>query len=130
MVDYSEFEQELHTALGRLYDPDYQPCEALCEGIGCDPAEGMPAIQTAILRAVESLEPTATTPPAAPARQVYDLLHRRFVQRLTQEEKVPFFGDLPGVGYMFRNKGTNRQKQELLIFVTPKILKETLNLRR
>jgi len=50
--------------------------------------------------------------------------------RLTSEEKVPFFGDLPGVGYMFRNKGTNRQKQELLIFVTPKVLKESLRLRR
>ena len=46
--------------------------------------------------------------------------------RTTDEEKVPFFGDLPGVGYLFRNKGTIAQKQELLIFVTPKVLKESL----
>ncbi len=50
--------------------------------------------------------------------------------RLSSEEKVPFFGDLPGLGYLFRNTGTNRQKQELLIFVTPKVLKESLRLRR
>jgi type IV pilus assembly protein PilQ len=50
--------------------------------------------------------------------------------RTTGEEKIPFFGDLPGVGHLFRNDTTNRSKQELLIFVTPKILQESLNLRR
>jgi CheY-like chemotaxis protein/predicted DNA-binding protein (UPF0251 family) len=86
MVNYSEFEKELHMVLGRLYDPDYHPCEALREVIGCDPGEGMPAVQTAILRAVQGLEPSANTSPSALARQVYDLLHHRFVQQLTQEE--------------------------------------------
>jgi type IV pilus assembly protein PilQ len=37
-------------------------------------------------------------------------------------EKVPFFGDLPGVGWAFRNKLTRDDKNELLIFVTPQIL--------
>ena len=46
--------------------------------------------------------------------------------KTTDEEKIPFLGDLPGVGYLFRNKGTISQKQELLIFVTPKVLKESL----
>ncbi len=36
--------------------------------------------------------------------------------------KVPFLGDIPGLGALFRNKLKNRQKAELLIFVTPKIL--------
>jgi len=86
MVSYNEFEQELHTALCHLYDPDYQPGEALCAVIGCDPGEGMPAAQTAILRAIKSLEPASNTSPAAPTRQVYDLLRHRFVLQLTQEE--------------------------------------------
>jgi CheY-like chemotaxis protein len=86
MVSYNEFEQELHTALCHLYDPDYQPGEALRAVIGCDPVEGMPAVQTAILRAIQSLEPAPNTSPAAPTRQVYDLLHHRFVLQLTQEE--------------------------------------------
>ncbi len=40
----------------------------------------------------------------------------------TDEAKVPFFGDLPGVGVLFRNKNRTVAKKELLIFVTPKIV--------
>jgi type IV pilus assembly protein PilQ len=36
--------------------------------------------------------------------------------------KVPFLGDLPAVGALFRNKARSSEKAELLIFVTPKIL--------
>jgi type IV pilus assembly protein PilQ len=37
--------------------------------------------------------------------------------------KVPFLGDLPILGNLFRKKGRSKQKAELLIFVTPKVLK-------
>lgn len=43
--------------------------------------------------------------------------------------KVPLLGDIPLVGIFFRNKSEQDDKSELLIFVTPKILKESLNLR-
>ncbi len=36
--------------------------------------------------------------------------------------KVPFLGDLPGLGNLFRSKNKTSSKAELLIFVTPKIL--------
>jgi type IV pilus assembly protein PilQ len=36
--------------------------------------------------------------------------------------KVPFLGDVPGLGNLFRNTGSSTEKAELLIFVTPKIL--------
>ncbi|MBS0213078.1 MAG: type IV pilus secretin PilQ [Proteobacteria bacterium] len=36
--------------------------------------------------------------------------------------KVPFLGDLPGLGFLFRNKNHSASKAELLVFVTPKIL--------
>jgi len=39
-------------------------------------------------------------------------------------EKVPFFGDLPYLGVLFRSKSIRDDKNELLIFVTPKILEE------
>ena len=42
--------------------------------------------------------------------------------------RVPFFGDLPLVGVLFRNKTESNDKQELLIFVTPKLLKEEVRL--
>ncbi len=44
-------------------------------------------------------------------------------------ERVPFFGDLPYLGFMFKQEAIDDQNSELLIFVTPKILKDTLTLR-
>ncbi len=44
-------------------------------------------------------------------------------------ERVPFFGDLPYVGFMFKQHIERDENQELLIFVTPKILKDTLSIR-
>ena len=38
--------------------------------------------------------------------------------------KVPFLGDIPGVGALFRSKSNVSNKAELLIFVTPRILTE------
>ena len=38
--------------------------------------------------------------------------------------KVPFLGDIPGVGFLFRSKSNVSNKSELLIFVTPRILNE------
>ncbi|MDX2410761.1 MAG: type IV pilus secretin PilQ [Woeseiaceae bacterium] len=38
--------------------------------------------------------------------------------------KVPFLGDIPGLGYLFRSKSRIDNKAELLIFVTPRILDE------
>ncbi|MDD3650433.1 type IV pilus secretin PilQ [Immundisolibacter sp.] len=38
--------------------------------------------------------------------------------------RTPFFGDLPYVGMLFRNKSGTNEKKELLIFVTPKIVRE------
>ena len=41
---------------------------------------------------------------------------------------VPFFGDLPYLGRLFKRTQNSVSKQELLVFVTPKIIKETLSL--
>jgi type IV pilus assembly protein PilQ len=43
-------------------------------------------------------------------------------------DKVPFLGDLPLIGYFFKHTLVDNEKAELLIFVTPKILKESLSL--
>ena len=42
--------------------------------------------------------------------------------------KVPFLGDIPGLGALFRSTRKVSNKSELLIFVTPKILKEGSNI--
>jgi type IV pilus assembly protein PilQ len=43
--------------------------------------------------------------------------------------KVPFFGDLPGVGFLFRNDSRTDNKTELLVFITPKILEQRISQR-
>jgi type IV pilus assembly protein PilQ len=40
--------------------------------------------------------------------------------------KVPFFSDLPGIGFLFKKTTNTNEKRELLIFVTPKIMKENV----
>ena len=42
--------------------------------------------------------------------------------------RTPFFSDIPYVGFLFKSTSTSTAKKELLIFVTPKILKENLQL--
>ncbi len=53
----------------------------------------------------------------------------------TQEErssttKVPVLGDLPYVGFLFKQNAKVDDRRELLVFITPKILKDNLNLRQ
>ena len=45
-------------------------------------------------------------------------------ERRETENKVPWLGDIPGVGFLFRSTQNVSNKAELLIFVTPKILTE------
>lgn len=44
-------------------------------------------------------------------------------------DKVPFFGDLPGIGFFFRRDLVDNKKKELLFFITPKMLDQTLGSR-
>lgn len=45
------------------------------------------------------------------------------------ETKVPFFGDLPGIGNLFKTKTRTATKNELLVFITPKMLTNGAPLR-
>lgn len=38
--------------------------------------------------------------------------------------KIPVLGDIPGLGMFFRNTSSVKEKQELVIMITPKIIKE------
>jgi general secretion pathway protein D len=37
-------------------------------------------------------------------------------------DKVPFLGDIPGIGRLFRSEGESRQKRNLLIFITANLV--------
>ncbi|WP_221902198.1 hypothetical protein [Bathymodiolus platifrons methanotrophic gill symbiont] len=48
---------------------------------------------------------------------------------LYEVNSVPWFADLPLVGWMFRKTTENEFKKELLIFITPKITKDSMKMR-
>ncbi|TCB75107.1 type IV pilus secretin PilQ [Acinetobacter sp. ANC 3781] len=48
-------------------------------------------------------------------------------QTINQQTKVPFLGDLPYVGRLFRKDVKTDNKSELLIFVTPRIVNDSVS---
>ncbi len=45
------------------------------------------------------------------------------------EQKVPLLGDIPVIGFLFKNSIRNSKRSELLIFLTPKVVSEKAALR-
>ena len=43
------------------------------------------------------------------------------------DTKVPYLGDIPILGHLFRNTSHQNNKDELMIFITPKIVREGVN---
>ncbi|HMW17152.1 MAG TPA: type IV pilus secretin PilQ [Accumulibacter sp.] len=54
-------------------------------------------------------------------------IYTQTVRNTTQ--RIPFFGDLPYIGFLFKNKEIIDDKTELLIFVTPRVVTESLAVR-
>lgn len=48
-------------------------------------------------------------------------------ETLNQETKVPFLGDIPYLGRLFRKDAKSDNKRELLIFVTPRIVNDSVS---
>lgn len=46
------------------------------------------------------------------------------------EDRIPFLGDLPYVGFLFKHKNTVQERKELLVFVTPRIIDDGLAIRQ
>ncbi len=42
------------------------------------------------------------------------------------QERVPFLGDLPYVGFLFKTTSKNQSRSELLVFITPRIVNEAI----
>jgi type IV pilus assembly protein PilQ len=54
---------------------------------------------------------------------IYDQTDRTDITR------IPFLGELPFFGFLFRNNNTTTNKTELLVFITPRIVNERLTIR-
>jgi len=48
------------------------------------------------------------------------------VEQVTGEDKVPLLGDIPFLGRLFRRDIRSQEKRELLVFITPKIMADSL----
>lgn len=48
------------------------------------------------------------------------------MEQLKGVDKVPFFGDLPFIGRLFRRDTIDSEKSELLVFITPRIMSDEL----
>lgn len=51
------------------------------------------------------------------------------LEEKNDESKVPWFGDLPGVGHLFKNRARDARKKELLVFVTPRMISDRAAVR-
>ena len=47
----------------------------------------------------------------------------------TDVTKVPLLGDIPVLGWLFKNSTTTTSKTELLVFITPRVVNERLTIR-
>jgi CheY-like chemotaxis protein len=86
MDEFGPFRNELSNALHHLSAPDYQAGEALCAVLGCDPGSAPAVVQLTLAEAIRALQPAPVAPAGGRSRQEYDVLHHRFVLRLTQEQ--------------------------------------------
>ena len=86
---------------------------------GADTAAGIPAIDTKQISTEVLVENGGTV--------VIGGIYTQDERVLTS--KIPVLGDLPYVGFLFKSNQKSDARQELLIFITPKILKETLTVR-
>jgi CheY-like chemotaxis protein len=85
-VTFDQFRDELHGLLLHLQDPSFQPAGCLFHVVDCDPAQGAGPLQTAVVAAIQAMEPGPEVPPNANAQRNFESLHRRFVLGLTQDE--------------------------------------------
>ena len=47
-------------------------------------------------------------------------------QDIQSTERVPFLGDLPYIGFLFKSTTRNQGRSELMVFITPRIVTNTL----
>jgi CheY-like chemotaxis protein len=77
---------DLQDALKHLYDPDYQPGERLYTVTSCDLRDGPVPVLSAVVQAIQGMEPSPDAPLDSREALLYDVLYHRYVLKLTQDE--------------------------------------------
>jgi len=47
----------------------------------------------------------------------------------TDTTKIPLLGDIPFLGWLFKNTTSTTSKTELLVFITPRVVNDRLSIR-
>lgn len=77
---------ELRACLNHLYDPLFEMPPHLAVCLGLSPHPTVEDVRSALIEAIERLRPTSETPPHARAWRLYEILHLRYLDCLTQEQ--------------------------------------------
>ena len=85
-LTFDQFRNELHGLLLHLRDPSFEPTDCLFQIVDCDPAQGAGPLQTAVVAAIQAMDPGPEVPSNANAQRNFESLHERFVLGLTQDE--------------------------------------------
>src|SRR5690606_16705898 len=80
-----------------------------------------------VFNQVPSINTNEVTTQVLDVNSVTVVLGGIYVQESRDDKtSVPFFGDLPYIGRLFKRTASDSSKQVLLVFVTPKILSDSL----
>ncbi len=95
MIAFESFEEGLQDTLNHLYNPAYHPPGAVCIVLGLEARAALQSVQEAVSEAIEILAPAPHVPPSARSRRIHDVLARRYLEKLTQEETAERLGITP-----------------------------------
>lgn len=51
-------------------------------------------------------------------------------QEIEAKSRIPLLGDLPIIGWLFRNNSTSKTKTSLMVFITPHVVRDSYDLQR
>lgn len=95
MIEFTQFEQEIHDALGFLFDPTYEPSDLLRSAFDSEAGRHTETIQSALIQEIKDLQPAPEVPPNARALRIYQLLSYRYLQQLSQEQTAELLDITP-----------------------------------
>jgi CheY-like chemotaxis protein len=85
MDSFDVTEHHIHELLQHLYDPTFRPPESLWKTVHIERERGIAGLREAVLSSIENLKPGANAPTNARSWRIYNLLHFRYVEGLSQE---------------------------------------------
>jgi len=94
-----------------------------------NPPEG---IEEAILTSVGPTTTKRSTKTSVAVKDKQTVVIGGLMQELEEENttKVPLLGDIPLLGWLFKYRSVEKKKTNLLVFITPHIIKEAENLEK